>query len=286
MNVSFLFSVAVIAPAANASSDVAVITVAESGGFMPPVWSSSRAPELVLYKDGRLLVRRQVSDEVSTMSYRVIPPSMVKSYTALFSKVIVEPKGGWGIPGVADVPSTKIDVVKSGKRVTSSIYALGFTFGLPKTSANARLNVTALIKKLSKLSGSGVYKPVKYEVWGGKSSLGTDAGIEVANPASVFCLSMFGSLQASDVESVFNCLLPDGRVVEEWAYYRSESAKMRVWPETVVEPKRDCVVVSAFVFNKLLVAKESSLWLMKSGRAMNLVFRPVLPGEVACKRVI
>lgn len=51
--------------------------------------------------------------------------------------------------------------------------------------------------------------------------------IGMSNPASDFCIQQGGKLeirQEADGEAGY-CHLPDGRVVEEWAFFRAESGK-------------------------------------------------------------
>ena len=62
---------------------------------------------------------------------------------------------------------------------------------------------------------------------GSKKPAGPDeAPIGMANPASVFCEQQGGRLEpkkdAQDNEYAL-CHLPDGRVIEEWEYFRSRN---------------------------------------------------------------
>ena len=43
--------------------------------------------------------------------------------------------------------------------------------------------------------------------------------IDMANPASVYCTEQGGILEPGSPDTM--CHLPDGRVVEEWQYYRA-----------------------------------------------------------------
>lgn len=51
-------------------------------------------------------------------------------------------------------------------------------------------------------------------------------GVQLANPASVYCIQQGGKLQivrdASGAEQGF-CTLLDGRTVDEWAYFREKN---------------------------------------------------------------
>jgi putative hemolysin len=50
----------------------------------------------------------------------------------------------------------------------------------------------------------------------------------LANPASVFCVQTGGrsEIRNGPRGQYGVCILPDGRVVEEWAYYRANRGKL------------------------------------------------------------
>lgn len=57
------------------------------------------------------------------------------------------------------------------------------------------------------------------------SPVDTYPPIGLANPASVYCADQGGNVVIRDTAEgqVGYCHLPDGRVVEEWEFYRGES---------------------------------------------------------------
>lgn len=57
------------------------------------------------------------------------------------------------------------------------------------------------------------------------STTPTDSTTGIANPASVFCINMGGTIEIVDEAGgqVGYCVLPDGSRVEEWEYFRSSS---------------------------------------------------------------
>lgn len=61
---------------------------------------------------------------------------------------------------------------------------------------------------------------------------GPTDGVDLANPASVFCVEQGGTVEIVDEADgqVGYCNLPDGRRVEEWEYFRSEN------PSATTEP--------------------------------------------------
>ena len=60
-------------------------------------------------------------------------------------------------------------------------------------------------------------------------AIGVEHAWALANPASVFCVQSGGKSEIRNgARGQYGvCRLPDGRVVEEWAYYRKMKGKVR-----------------------------------------------------------
>jgi uncharacterized protein len=60
-------------------------------------------------------------------------------------------------------------------------------------------------------------------------AIGPERAWALANPASVFCVQSGGKSEIrTGARGQYGvCRLPDGRVVEEWAYYRKMKGKAR-----------------------------------------------------------
>ena len=60
---------------------------------------------------------------------------------------------------------------------------------------------------------------------GSDGSPSDTTSVELANPASVFCVDQGGTVEIVDESDgqVGYCILPDGTRVEEWEYFRSEN---------------------------------------------------------------
>jgi uncharacterized protein len=60
-------------------------------------------------------------------------------------------------------------------------------------------------------------------------TIGAERAWALANPASVFCVQNGGKseIRNSARGQYGVCRLPDGRVVEEWAYYRKMKGRAR-----------------------------------------------------------
>jgi putative hemolysin len=278
-------------------SPTVVIQVEQVGGFVGPNVLNSRLPQVVVYSNGVILSQHLRNGFIQEMYQGSLSAVLLRSQIATFSKASTVPPGGWGIPGVADVPSTQILVVQNGKKNLAVVYALGFTSGtLSKTVIASRLNLAKAIEKLTVLAGkTAVYKPARYEVW----PLWPNSGVapteaNTKNPAALFCLSQYGTLVAGKVLldsptpspdlSVEYCHLSDGSYVEEWKYFYQLSKTGVVWPAQITPPLASCLSVSAKAFITTLRTAAAKQWLLPSGAMVDLSWRPVLPDEIACKR--
>jgi len=220
---------------------------------------------------------------------------VLRSQIALFVRAVKTPVGGWGTPAVADVPSTNVLVIHNGVKSLANVYALNFnSTTLSKEAITARALLSKSIATLSKLAGqSGIYKPSAYEVWPSWIGIGATSA-EIGDPAAQFCLSQNGTVVAGKVSldslapppslSVKFCHLSNGSFLDEWAYFYRESKAALVWPVRIPPPTGRCTSVPARDFASLLRAVGNKQWLLPYGAMVNLTWRPVLPGEMACRR--
>jgi hypothetical protein len=298
-----------VAPASAATtSPVPSVSIAYEGGFVAPGTDQSSLPAITGYTDGTVFTNDANSKRLDWRLARkhVASPTKLKQLIVTVAKASIAPKSGWGFPGVADVPNTRIKIAIPGYHRNLSVYALSFSNGNltpPQVSARKKLSaaVNALVNYAQHLPGT-TYLPKQYEVWdrgilmaalgGGivtDSPSPTPGGIGggLANPASVFCEGNGGSLSIVDEPGgqVGYCTLESGQKIEEWAYFRAEGPKLEQWPGSLKAPITRCTAVG---FSKL--AKEYARnnaygkWLLPAGEVRYLLLRPVLPGEVACHR--
>jgi len=274
-----------------------VIAVEHVGGFVAPSFRSARLPDVVLYSDGRVFAEHSASGSVKEMFQGSLTAPVLRSELAIFTKAIKIPAGGWGLPGVADIPSTQVLVQQGGKKRLAVVYALGFTSGnLSKEAIVARTYLSHAIAQLIVLAGkSTIYKPSQYEVWPIWPYSGAMTTVpDTTNPAALFCRSQYGTVVTGKVVldppslspdlSTEYCHLPDGSFVEEWKYFYQMSKSGIVWPTEITPPVGLCLGVFAKTFASILPSADSKQWLLPSGAMINLTWRPVLPGEIACKR--
>lgn len=293
-------------PAAFASSQAApIVSIAYEGGFVAPGTDQSSLPSVIGYPDGTLFTNDGSTSrpDLRLARQHLDAVSHLKELVISVAKASVVPSGGWGIPGVADVPNTRIKIAMPGYHRKLSVYALNFSNGnLNPSQVAARKSlaraVSALVDYAQKLPGN-TYLPKQVEVWdrnnlvsalngGSNPSPSTGAmGGTLANPASVFCTSNGGNLNIVDEPGgqVGYCTLENGKKIEEWAYFRSEGPKLEQWPASLKLPTAACTVVNFSALKKEYDRKNSyGKWLMPTGEARYLLVRPVLPGEVACHR--
>ena len=298
---SFIFvSLTAVWPATGFAKTVAprvVIQVEHVGGFIAPNFVSARLPDVVLYSDGRVFAEHSASGSVKEMFQGSITAPVLRSELAIFTRAIKIPVGGWGLPGVADIPSTQVLVERGYKKSLAVVYALGFTSGShSKEMISARAYLSHAISQLIALAGkSTIYKPSQYEVWPiWPYSAPMTTVPETTNPAALFCRSQYGTVVTGKVVldpptlspdlSTEYCHLPDGSFVEEWKFFYQVGKTGIVWPTEVTPPNGVCLSVFAKPFASILPAAASKQWLLPSGAMINLTWRPVLPGEIACKR--
>ena len=284
---------------ANATASTSKLTVAiqvdQVGGFVGPNFKSARLPIVIAYSDGRVTSQKNTTGSVKAMYLGQVKSPVLKRQTSLFLQAIREPKGGWGMPGVADVPSTVVSITFNGVKHVSTVYALGFTSkSMSAESLAARAALTEAIVSLVKLAGTrALFVATKYEGWPLRVEP-QQSGVGMANPAAVFCLSQNGTLlPASQLPtqpnptpdpSVVYCHMSDGTYVEEWAYFYKASKAGIVWPANVPAPASSCVVISSKPLLRLIITSGKKQWLMPSGAMTPIMWRPILPLEIGRKR--
>lgn len=290
------------APAASAAIKPALIVgIYTEGGFVSPSWTVSRLPQLLVYSNGTVVTENAKPKHgyVHEALTGTIAPSKALAFANDLLRLAKAPRGGWGFPGVADVPDTRIKVSLGDKRLNNSVYALAFTNGpqLKPAQVAARKALSAAITKFQKsLTTTIAYQPSVYEVWGLTTAIGTgsNGSMGMPNPAAVYCTSIggeTGSVQTADGEAG-TCKLYSGEVVDEWVLYRTALETLPIWPAGYTVPSvaegrsmTACVVIAARNLKQQLAKpSDDGRWLLPSGQAFPIVIRPVLKGERACHR--
>jgi putative hemolysin len=302
-----VFTLGLGATSMPASAAIAIapstVTIAQEGGFVAPQYQLANLPQLVGYSNGVVLKRNDASKlaNASQALYTQVSVGRMNQYLDAIVKAAKTPPHGWGFPGVADVPNTIIRIDAPGLHLNRSVYALAFTNGgnLSKAQRQARVALWTALSKFTNWVNrhkATAYNPASFELWTLAQKL-DNGGVGIANPASVFCQSMFGTTEIEHTAAgdAGICVLQDGTRIDEWKYFRTESAKLAKWPSGVAVPSGrpatqgalggGCVVVAAKKVAKLISANRvPGPWLLPSGQAMPVSLRPVLPGENACHR--
>ena len=146
-----------------AGSPYVVLSISQSGGFVPMSWASMRTPLAVLYSDGTLLAAAQATTlqypgpAAPTILRKVSGMSLPRILAAADAAKVTNPKFDWGFPGVADVPSTDFVTQRSSKGPSTlvSVYALGFTGpNLTRDQASARAAANSFADKVQSFDGT------------------------------------------------------------------------------------------------------------------------------------
>ncbi|MEN9714642.1 MAG: hypothetical protein RJA35_109 [Actinomycetota bacterium] len=129
---------------------------------------------------------------------------------------------------------------------------------------------------------------------GAKKSAGSKKSAGMANPASVYCVSIGGKVAITDTTAgqAGTCTLPSGKTVDEWTLFRTEAVKLPTWPDGYKVPAVDpdtgvagCVVIKAADINKQLsMTPKAGRWLLASGQSFPVVLKPVLAHKVGCPK--
>ena len=290
--------------AAAKAKSVPLITISSEGGFVAPGTNQSSLPSLLALNTGTVFTPSAsvARPDLLAALKHTLPTQKLLDLIVHIGRTAQTPTGGWGYPGVADVPNTRINISLPKMHRNLSVFALNFFNGesLTPVQVKARKRLSAAVTALEKFVNASKainYSPTVFEVWdrgaiqagleggGAPGSDGSASGL--ANPASVFCTSSGGTLQIEDSPAGQQgiCTLPDGSKMEEWAYFRKLGPKLEQWPTSLSVPTKICTSVLAKPFaTELARNNESGRWLLPTGEVRYLTLRPLLPGEIACHR--
>jgi hypothetical protein len=150
-----------------------LVRVDQVGGYLPYELTLNLIPTTLLV-DTKMYIPGAVvmiypGPAINPVEERTVRASVASSRARALYNTLVSPKGGWGNPPVADVPTSKITVTVDGKTRRASIPALGITAtgpGMNQTQAAARTRVQNALNAINMLSGtSRMYKPRQLEAW-------------------------------------------------------------------------------------------------------------------------
>lgn len=149
--------------ASAATQPYVVLSISQSGGYVPWQWAQMRTPDAVLYSDGTLLANQPIMTAVypgpaaPSILRKVSTMSIPRILAAADAAKVTNPKFDWGMPWVADVPNTDFVTQRSAKGPSTlvSVYAVGFTGpGLTKEQSAARVAASDFASKVQSFHGT------------------------------------------------------------------------------------------------------------------------------------
>jgi hypothetical protein len=162
------------APQAGAApdGDALVLRVRQEGGFVPPERIVGRIPDVSVYADGRVVTQ---GPQIAIYPGPAMPNLQVWQLDAAATRTLLDDavaagvRGGadLGSPGVADAPTTRIDVVRDG--VTHSVSAVALREAMPddpRLTAGqqaARQKLAAFLARLDEMAAAPGQQPYRAE---------------------------------------------------------------------------------------------------------------------------
>ena len=144
--------------AAVPAGDDLVLRVRQEGGFVPPERIVGRIPTVSVYADGRIITEGPVTmvypgPALPNLQVERIDPARVTDLAEQAVQAGVRTGADLGTPGVADAPTTRIDVVTAGGRQTVSAAALGEAMpddpNLSAAQRAARAKLSGFVRSLT-----------------------------------------------------------------------------------------------------------------------------------------
>jgi hypothetical protein len=166
------------APAPNGSSPDGpeqagiVLRMIREGGFVPAEQIPGRVPEVSVYADGRIITEGPqiaIYPGPALPNLQVVQASPDRVAELVKQAVAAGVRGGadFGQPGVADAPSTRIDVVVDGQTQSVSVMALNEASPddprLTAAQREARTKLAKFAEQLRDLGNSPDAKPYRAE---------------------------------------------------------------------------------------------------------------------------
>jgi len=224
------------------------VRVDNVGGFLPLEYIYTQTPSTLLV-DTKLyrpgaVVMIYPGPALLPIEERTVSSTSAEVKARSVYSALVTPKGGWGTPGVADAPSAVISVTVDGKTRTATIASYGFT-----NVGNGLSAVQAAAR--SKL----------------QTAINSIDGLK-------------------GTSRMFKPVNLEAWVFEDGAWYEPGSTPEETpvdplpWPSTV-SVNDGC---NSFPPRLLPVGSNQISRFSSDARVFRAVFRPVLPGESACKR--
>ena len=292
-----------------------VVQVWSGGGFVPVGWDFSQVPELTVYEDGTIITP---GPQIRIYPGPLLPYVLVSQLDAADVEAIVAAARAaglltaapdYGMPGVADLPTTHIAITVDGVTYEHAAYALGYVSGEGMDGAGVDgEGVDGAGVDGEGVGGEGVGgEGVDGEGVGGEGVGGAGVGGEGVPPAVVSGLTeeqvAARAVLAEFLTQVNGIALAEADTTEyaptavamfAWALEGSDAAtqpeaEVVPWPiDTPLADAHECTVIDGDAASVLLTAlgtATQTTYFEQDGVTYQAWVRPLLPHETSCAAI-
>jgi hypothetical protein len=243
------------------STSITELTITTSGGFVPWQFAAAALPEMTVTDAKAIYLGPVPAIYPGPALPNVLTRSLDADALAAITKVLTDakldaPAIDYGTPNVTDLPGTTVQFTLGGKSFSQSAYALSYQdddTSLSQAQRAARATLRDALAKLTNLEALAPghlgaeqpYKATSYETWGSKY---VDPGVTEE---------------------------PQQPIID--------------WPHADIDLSSlagggpSCIAADATV--EATFAKANTMSVFRQGDVLvQLIPRPMLPGETACKR--
>jgi hypothetical protein len=148
-------------PPSAPDADSVVLRVRHEGGFVPADLVPGRIPQVSVYGDGRVITQGpQIAvypgPAMVNLQVQQLDPARVGELVDRAMAAGVRSGADFGRPGIADAPSTRVDVVHAGRKYTVAVEALSEADAndprLTDAQKAARTKLATFVRELTELS--------------------------------------------------------------------------------------------------------------------------------------
>ena len=255
-----------------------IFQVTSQGDFVPPFISSSNSPTMRLYVDSLFLVQEYTDNRTIIKSKKLRKTEIKKISTLITPFLKIR---NWGRPSISDMPNTEITLFEAGRKYVISVYALDNDYNVTPEQKNNRVKLRQTLALIEKLKGSIIYKPTYLEAYPSILSSESATITNLANPASVLCVSQgYSSTPVETAQGSSSlCNLPSGPI-DEWENYRNVQAHNPALPTLALQTPSCVLFKYSPALDKL---PKLTSFLTPTGALIPYALRPLLPNELPCQ---
>lgn len=267
-----------------------VVQVWSGGGFVPVGWDFSQVPELTVYEDGTIITP---GPQIRIYPGPLLPYVLVSQLDAADVEAIVAAARAaglltaapdYGMPGVADLPTTHIAITVDGVTYEHAAYALGYVSGEGMDGAGVDgEGVDGAGMDGEGVDGAGVPPAVV-------SGL-TEEQVAARAVLAEFLTQVNGIALAEADTTEY---APTAVAMFAWALEGSDAAtqpeaEVVPWPiDTPLADAHECTVIDGDAASVLLTAlgtATQTTYFEQDGVTYQAWVRPLLPHETSCAAI-